>query len=201
MILGINTTQPSVTYVTLSSDGGTVHHWDSDGSIESLPVRIQAALTTGAPLKGVLVITGPGRYTGIRVGVTMAKMISMVHGVPAMGVSLFDAQAQCSVYPSLRVLTSPSRKGWLNLQLFQSNSRSVAAISSIQQIELSAMDAWFASFRMPIRWEHIGAITGSFIVSPIQVTLDMMAVTRHYQSHIVDSQLGPLVPLYSYPAV
>jgi tRNA threonylcarbamoyl adenosine modification protein YeaZ len=42
---------------------------------------------TVAQLKGIAVITGPGRFTSLRVGIAMARALVLPHHVPLIGVS------------------------------------------------------------------------------------------------------------------
>ena len=70
---------------------------------------------------GILVILGPGNYTGIRLSLTVLKMMALLYNVPMLGFSLFDAYMSVNhLLTQLTVLSSPSRKAWLNVQLFQS---------------------------------------------------------------------------------
>jgi tRNA threonylcarbamoyl adenosine modification protein YeaZ len=68
---------------------------------ERLPAIVEFALRdTGAVLTDVdafVVGTGPGSFTGVRVGVTMAKLWALALSKPLFGVSSFDALA----YPAV----------------------------------------------------------------------------------------------------
>ncbi|MFM9874597.1 MAG: tRNA (adenosine(37)-N6)-threonylcarbamoyltransferase complex dimerization subunit type 1 TsaB [Fimbriimonadaceae bacterium] len=47
------------------------------------------SLQVGVP-KRIVVDVGPGSFTGVRVGVTIAKMLAHLYDVPLLGVSTFD---------------------------------------------------------------------------------------------------------------
>lgn len=49
--------------------------------------------TTWADLDGIGVGTGPGNFTGIRIAVSAARGLALGLGIPAVGVSAFDAAA------------------------------------------------------------------------------------------------------------
>jgi tRNA threonylcarbamoyladenosine biosynthesis protein TsaB len=62
-----------------------------------VPPRIAALLAeaglTTADLGGVVVAIGPGTFTGLRVGLSLGKGLSMAHGIPIVGVPTLEATA------------------------------------------------------------------------------------------------------------
>jgi tRNA threonylcarbamoyladenosine biosynthesis protein TsaB len=54
---------------------------------------LRAARLTTARLQGVVVGTGPGSFTGIRIGLAAARGLQLALGVPVAGVSTLDALA------------------------------------------------------------------------------------------------------------
>lgn len=99
-LLALDTSTPIVT-VALVRDDTLV----SDGSIGELTgpqlhgeelAALIADVMEGyefAELDGLAVGTGPGPYTGLRVGLVTAEVIGHVHGLPVFGVSSLDAIA------------------------------------------------------------------------------------------------------------
>jgi tRNA threonylcarbamoyl adenosine modification protein YeaZ len=65
------------------------------GHAEALFPLIDAALTRAGASYGdlthIAVCTGPGSFTGIRVGVAAARGLALGLGVPAIGITRFDA--------------------------------------------------------------------------------------------------------------
>lgn len=51
-----------------------------------------AALTTGQ-LEGIVVTTGPGSFTGLRIGLAAAKGMAVALNIPLVGISLFELAA------------------------------------------------------------------------------------------------------------
>lgn len=47
-----------------------------------------------ADLEGLAVVTGPGNFTGLRLAVAAARGLALGLGVPAVGVSIFEALAE-----------------------------------------------------------------------------------------------------------
>src|SRR5262245_49510040 len=68
------------------------------GHAEILPGMIEAAAKdAGVPLKAlwrIAVTIGPGSFTGIRVGVAMARGLALSLGIPAVGVTTLQVVAE-----------------------------------------------------------------------------------------------------------
>ncbi len=54
---------------------------------------LEAAGLTYADLTGIAVCTGPGNFTGARIGVAAARGLALSRGVPSVGVDRFEAAA------------------------------------------------------------------------------------------------------------
>ena len=207
MIIGVDATNRWIQYASLSTDAAQSFEWDGAGTIETLPLRLQSVISQGEALTGALIILGPGSYTGIRLSLTTLKMVSMVHEVPLMGVSLFDAYMTINhhLLQGLTLLTSPSRKGVFNVQLFQSSQDGFSTLSSLLQLNQNELRRFLARFDVPIYWHHLG--DDSFLfddghVRPQSVRLDVLALIRHHRHMIVSmDDAPPLSPIYSYPPV
>lgn len=205
MIIGVDATHRWIQQAVVSEKNTQLSQWE--GPIEELPNRIQPLLSSNEPLRGGLVVLGPGSYTGIRLSLTTMKMLTLVHDVPLMGVSLFDAYLQLnySLIQGLVLMTSPSRKGVFNSQLFQTNASGFNPISSLLQIREDGMQDWLSRFRAPVYWLHLGSPDISVDVPLIHcetVRLDLVALIGHYSDHIsnMKTQSGQF-PIYSYPPV
>ncbi|MEF3313423.1 tRNA (adenosine(37)-N6)-threonylcarbamoyltransferase complex dimerization subunit type 1 TsaB [Paenibacillus sp. GYB004] len=98
-LLAIDTSTSALT-VALAVDGGIQaersSHAERNHSIKLLPEiqeMLKEAGTAPADLAAVAVGTGPGSYTGVRIGVTVAKTFSWSLGIPVVGVSSLEALA------------------------------------------------------------------------------------------------------------
>ena len=151
-------------------------------------------------ITGIFTILGPGNYTGIRLALTTAKMMAKVHDIPCKGLTLFEAYMMIQPIRQLTLLSSPSRKGWLNVQLFQSNQDGHDAISSIQQVAVDAYDAWLNKFESPLFCAHFGSDlpTTNYDVTSVSLNLMDVAMVLDFD----DKAVHPAVaPVYSFPAV
>ena len=159
MIIGIDATQSFTQYGMLSSKGIDYRRIDNHDRIEDLPLLFNELITTSDDsIQSVLTIIGPGSYTGIRLSLTSAKMLAKVHQASIRWVPLFDAYMHVisPLVQSLCIVTSNSRKGFLNVQLFQSNQDGVAPVSSLLQQTDAQFMAFLNKFEAPIGWHHIG---------------------------------------------
>jgi len=55
---------------------------------------LDAAGLTYADLTGIAVCTGPGNFTGARIGVAAARGLALSRGIPSVGVDRFEAAAE-----------------------------------------------------------------------------------------------------------
>ncbi len=98
MILGIDTTSD---WSSIALDEKcVVWRGDRNQSKELLP-KIEELLKKNKSsfddLTGVMVVNGPGSYTGIRIGVSVANTIGMLKGIPVKGVDGLFAQVICNM--------------------------------------------------------------------------------------------------------
>jgi tRNA threonylcarbamoyladenosine biosynthesis protein TsaB len=89
-------------------------------------------------LNGIAVSLGPGSWTGLRIGVTTAKVFAQALGVPLVGVPTFDAVAR-SLSPCGRlVVVAPCRKGEVYAAVFDSEGHKVEAEHVVKTEDLIA---------------------------------------------------------------
>jgi tRNA threonylcarbamoyl adenosine modification protein YeaZ len=98
-ILGLDTSAAQCAAALVS--GGRVIAWRVEpmekGQAERLFPMVEEMLAGAgadwAKLAAVGVCTGPGNFTGLRLSVAAARGIALARGIPAIGVSLFEALA------------------------------------------------------------------------------------------------------------
>jgi tRNA threonylcarbamoyladenosine biosynthesis protein TsaB len=66
-------------------------------------------------LDGIAVCTGPGNFTGVRIGVAAARGLALALGVPAVGVTAFEALAG----PGEATVAIEDRRGTVFVQRFR----------------------------------------------------------------------------------
>ncbi|TXG78017.1 tRNA (adenosine(37)-N6)-threonylcarbamoyltransferase complex dimerization subunit type 1 TsaB [Patescibacteria group bacterium] len=92
MYLGLRTDSPVVEMYLYSVDGERIAfaEWRADrGMAKGLLLHIETFLKTHEAeftlLKGVFVFAGPGSFTGLRIGITVANALSYSLSVPVVG--------------------------------------------------------------------------------------------------------------------
>jgi len=148
MILGIDTSG-DVCYIGLlnpfAESRCCTQFSHSRQLIEQLPSAINTFLEgNGATLDDIDCLvcgTGPGSFTGVRVGVMYAKTLAFALGKPIIGISSFDAAAYEDIAID-RIVVCTSKRNEVIAAAYQANSKSptVGPIS----VSTSTWDAWLA---------------------------------------------------------
>lgn len=89
--LAINTALPLTEVAFIEDEEAVLHEsWPSnfDEAEKMLPI-IKKILAKETPDQ-IFVVTGPGAFTGLRVGVTIANTLAFTHEAPILSVSTFD---------------------------------------------------------------------------------------------------------------
>lgn len=108
------------------------HEGNSDYSAWLLPAVDQVLAEAGLKLEQVdllAVATGPGSFTGLRVGLTTVKAWAEVYGKPIVGVSRLEAIARSQVAVTSFVAASyDAQRGQLFAGLYRTMSGSLARV-------------------------------------------------------------------------
>lgn len=139
MILAINTSTPQFGVATLREDGTLVtecavglRQKNFQGFMPVVDFIINSFRGSPSDIKGIAVATGPGSFTGLRVGLAAAKGIAQGLEVPVVGVPSLEALA--SRIPESRHPVCPlidSRKGEVFFGLFRRESE--AGLTRLQE--------------------------------------------------------------------
>lgn len=157
-------------------------------------------------LAGVAVCTGPGSYTGLRIGVTVAKMMGLSYAVPVYGVSAYEAY----LYP-LRFMDGVyqvvfgARKQEYNTALFAVKKGAISALTDELTLSEEALKRHLKQFREPITL--VGTVEQTFVdgINPLlyraETDLRASAVAAAGEARFLAGGLpgkGELQPRYSY---
>jgi len=74
------------------------HHWITRGfhTVELAPeiaLMLRKAECAASSLRAIAVSKGPGSYTGLRIGMSLAKGLALVHNIPIIGIPTMDIVA------------------------------------------------------------------------------------------------------------
>ncbi len=155
---------------------------------------------TLALLQGVGVVVGPGQYTGVRMGVTLAKSLAMGLSIPVVGMTVFEALLQPYLrHSGLYLACIPARKDEYNVQLFgvkEGNLFSLTAYFSLRSCELTL---FLSQFKMPIYVVSVTDISGVDTVYNIVTDVDARYISRYaLESIFIQKKDDDVRPIYSH---
>ncbi len=84
------------------------------GQAERLPTmtaEVLAAAGEGARIDRVAVTTGPGTFTGVRIGLSFARAFALARGVPCIGMSSLEVVALAEGTDGVRAAIFPAAQG------------------------------------------------------------------------------------------
>jgi tRNA threonylcarbamoyladenosine biosynthesis protein TsaB len=94
MHLGIRTDNPTAELTLQTESGETieVYRWEagrqlSDQLLEAIKALLQRHGRSWSDVKGLVVFRGPGSFTGLRIGATVANAIAYARDLPIVGTS------------------------------------------------------------------------------------------------------------------
>jgi len=112
------------------------------GHAECLPTQITEILVeadrTHADLSGIAVVAGPGSFTGVRIGVAMARGLALALDIPAFGIDGLEALI-ANAQPGGQISGRTGNTGTL-----------IAAVLDANRGELFARAAFFDSGETPV---------------------------------------------------
>lgn len=93
--LAIDTSTGQAGIALAAPDGAYVHSWPADRAqtttvLPEIDRMVSAAGMQPVDITGLVVATGPGTFTGLRVGLAIAKGIVVATGVPLVGIPTLD---------------------------------------------------------------------------------------------------------------
>ena len=146
MILGIDTSGDACYVALIDASNGNVKCTQFSHNrqlIEQLPAAIDAFLASnGATLRDIDCLvcgTGPGSFTGVRVGVMYAKTLAFALGKPVIGIASFDAAAYEDISIN-RAVVCTSKRNEVIAALYPAGSKQ-SLIGPID-VSTSAWDTW-----------------------------------------------------------
>jgi tRNA threonylcarbamoyl adenosine modification protein YeaZ len=90
-----------------------------------MPMLLELCASEGVTLQdlnAIAVCTGPGNFTGIRIAVSAARGLALGLGIPAIGVTAFEARAHGQPRPF--TATVPAPRGMAYVQVFDQTGTS-----------------------------------------------------------------------------
>lgn len=219
MFLGVNTSLSP--YVISVGSVAELSHSQSFHArafqVEFLQEAIDDVLgrsgVTLSDIRAIVGVMGPGNYTGLRVGLSVLKSLSMVHQLPIYGVETMEALSKSvPVMPKAILTVAPSVFGEVNMALWVGSSMDWRRLTPTHSYPYEAVGNLLKKFntevgvfgQIPSKLSEIFE-AGSFSHVSVQDTpisaeaLIKIAETRYNRGE--DSEYETLVPTYSHLAV
>jgi tRNA threonylcarbamoyl adenosine modification protein YeaZ len=158
-------------------------------------------------LDAIAVTTGPGSFTGVRVGVAAARGLALATGVPLIGVTSLEVMAHCAMtrlsgVPHHLAIIVDARRGEVYMAVFTGSGEVVSepqALTPAQALDelpengrvtLAGGGAHLVAMAAAEKGRSLEAVLPD--LQPDAAVLARMALTRPPQD-------GPLHPLYLRP--
>lgn len=145
-------------------------------------------------LDAVAAASGPGRFTGIRVGMTFADMLARSIGRPALAISHFEAAAAASREGRGRFYVDfRDRRGDHFIQVFRARTRGAAAAA--------AKPFWTPGSRLREELARLGGADGRMPGYRFdRLGFGAAALLAPARGRLLAKDLGEFLPLYLKPA-
>ena len=162
ILLAIDTSA-SITRVALSIEDRLKEYRADDPrqAAQQLLPLIETALVDASisikELDGIVVVTGPGSFTGLRIGIGAAQGLSLAHATPLVAVSSLELLASSAVSSSASdglLVCIPARENEIYLGAYKKEGTVLALIDTEKVLELNSPSP---QPKLPeITWSGIG---------------------------------------------
>lgn len=178
------------------------------GHADALPLMVEEAMrgVEGgfSSLARIAVAIGPGSFTGIRVGLAMARAMGLALAVPVVGVSTLAAFA-APLLSELRIgiiaATIDARHGSIYFQLFEASGRPLGPprCDTLRECvrAIGAGPAWFAGDAAALAASEAQRAGLPYDLDAARVSPDIVALAR--MGLAVDPSKSPARPVYVKP--
>lgn len=169
------------------------------GQEKALPGFVDALLREqGAGFSDVgrfAVVTGPGSFTGLRIGVAYVRGLSLVTGAPSIGITSIEAAIPAGMEGAslgcLMAQRRPPDQTWWVQGVAQD-----AGIAPVQEVRLEALSAMLEGFHAPVFMdgaEALGPQAEKLDIRPMRPS----AITAGLKAARFDPAAHPPAPVYA----
>jgi len=149
MILAINSSTLQYSIALLSEEGILIAEYlllpegnGFTGFMPAMDLLLKSSGTAPKDIKGIAVATGPGSFTGLRVGLSAAKGITYSLSIPVIGISSIEALAAEISYTELDICSMViSRRDEVFFALFKQNNDTLIRKSEDKSLKLKDISA------------------------------------------------------------
>ncbi|MGH6996155.1 MAG: tRNA (adenosine(37)-N6)-threonylcarbamoyltransferase complex dimerization subunit type 1 TsaB [Stellaceae bacterium] len=177
-------------------------HGQAERLIPLIAETLAAAAVAPAAVDLIAVTTGPGSFTGIRIGLAAARGLALATGRPAIGVSVLDAYA-AAVPAAARqaralIVAVESKRDEFYLQAFKAAG---AALAPPAQVHPRDLAAWLPSGPLLLAGDASARLQTQlaghdFVMAPDAQSVDAVWVARLGRAHADGGAVEPPRPFY-----
>lgn len=169
-ILAIDTTGPAAS-AAVYDEGAVTQAYLEDGNTHSQKIQrlidqaMKQAGCKNADLTGIAVANGPGSFTGIRIGVAMAKAMAQALSLPILGVCTLDVLACQADKANIRCAVMDARRKEVYCVAYRGKTclvphSAMPLETFLQHIAQTGEPACFAGDAVRVYWETISHALG-----------------------------------------
>ena len=163
MILAIDTASPSVMAVGLGDDSGGAAEIATAGDVREQGTQVVSLISQllrdrKQNVDAIAVVSGPGSYAGLRIGIATAQSLGLGLGRPVLGVGTFEAIREAAGGESIRAIHPAGRGEWAIQQVAGEGAVTAAADALGDVATLAGEGAGSLGGREIAPAERVGAV-------------------------------------------
>ena len=175
-------------------------HGQAERLVPLIAETLAAAAVTPAALDLIAVTTGPGSFTGIRIGLAAARGLALATGRPAIGIGVLDAYAAAVPPPARQartlIVAVESKRDEFYLQAFTAAGTALAPPAQVHPRDLAA---WLPAGPLLLAGDAAARLQAQlaghdFVMAPGAQSVDAVWVARLGRAQVNGGAVAYLFP-------
>lgn len=177
-------------------------HGQAERLVPLIAETLAAAAVTPAALDLIAVTTGPGSFTGIRIGLAAARGLALATGRPVIGIGVLDAYAAAVPPPARQartlIVAVESKRDEFYLQAFTAAGTALAPPAQVHPRDLAA---WLPAGPLLLAGDAAARLQAQlaghdFVMAPDAQSVDAVWVARLGRAQVNGGAVAPPRPFY-----
>ena len=177
-------------------------HGQAERLVPLIAETLAAAAVTPAALDLIAVTTGPGSFTGIRIGLAAARGLALATGRPVIGIGVLDAYAAAVPPPARQartlIVAVESKRDEFYLQAFTAAGTALAPPAQVHPRDLAA---WLPAGPLLLAGDAAARLQAQlgghdFVMAPGAQSVDAVWVARLGRAQVNGGAVAPPRPFY-----